>query len=170
MNPTLFVEDDPEAPHRREGRVVYMVGHSKHPWPTFAKLLTSHGVQLLVDVRTSPQSRFSPQFSQTALKRSLSALQFDYQHVPVLGGKDPVPLDVQRDTLATLVGTFNSQVTALMCSEANYRECHRHYTLTPLVIEAGFTVQQILPDGSLEQDYGPTSATLKKMAQFLPPR
>jgi uncharacterized protein (DUF488 family) len=41
---------------------VFTIGHSTRPIDDFIHLLKSHGVQRVVDVRTLPRSRFSPQF------------------------------------------------------------------------------------------------------------
>jgi hypothetical protein len=36
-----------------------------------------------------------------------------------------------------------------MCSEGDPNECHRSWLITPSLIDAGVTVQHILPDGQL---------------------
>ena len=46
---------------------VFTVGHSNHEAADFVALLRGAGVELLVDVRLQPDSRFSPQFSKGAL-------------------------------------------------------------------------------------------------------
>lgn len=146
---------------------VLMIGHSNHSWDWFAELLTRNAVTLLIDVRTSPQSRFCPQFNAKTLGANLvSRLGIGYHHAPVLGGKNPYPLDEQRRHIVEELPLITG--ACLMCSEGNYRTCHRHYTLTPLFLALGFTVEQILPDGSRVKDTGPTPATLQKMRAFLP--
>jgi len=49
------------------------VGHSTHPIEAFVELLRGHAVESVADVRTTPFSRFSPQFNQHALERDLQA-------------------------------------------------------------------------------------------------
>jgi uncharacterized protein (DUF488 family) len=66
--------------------VVKTIGHSTHPIQEFLRLLESHGVQRLVDVRTVPRSRHNPQFNRDQLCESLHAAQIDYSYMPGLGG------------------------------------------------------------------------------------
>ena len=57
---------------------VLTIGHSNHPLPAFTALLQQHNAVTVVDVRTSPHSRYSPQFNHAALRDSLEALGIDY--------------------------------------------------------------------------------------------
>jgi uncharacterized protein (DUF488 family) len=41
---------------------VYTVGHSDHEAGEFVALLRQHGIEMLVDVRSSPYSRYFAQF------------------------------------------------------------------------------------------------------------
>src|SRR5215469_13000159 len=58
--------------------MVYTVGHSSHPFETFANLLTDHGVVVLVDVRSAPYSKYAPQFDREVLQRALNAAGIRY--------------------------------------------------------------------------------------------
>ena len=50
---------------------ILTVGHSSHSLDVFLGLLQGHQVQVLVDVRSQPFSRYSPQFNEDALQRTL---------------------------------------------------------------------------------------------------
>src|ERR1700679_3648212 len=50
---------------------VYTVGHSAHSYEEFAALLASQGIEVVVDTRSAPYSRFAPQFDREILQRSL---------------------------------------------------------------------------------------------------
>src|SRR6184192_1423153 len=65
---------------------VLTIGHSTRPIDEFIRLLQAHGVEMLVDVRTMPRSRYNPQFEREALARSLAAAGIDYLHLKELGG------------------------------------------------------------------------------------
>ncbi len=132
-----------------------MVGHSNHPWAKFADLLTSHDVRALIDARSFPRSRYSPQFNGTAMRTSLAAIGIEYRHAPALGGKDPRPADELSEHIATLLPLEVG--TAMMCSEGDFRKCHRHQLLAPVLIELGVGVRQIMQDGSLVEDTGPAA-------------
>ena len=51
---------------------VYTIGHSSHSVELFSELLVRHAVQVLVDVRSAPYSRYAPQFDHDLLPRSLN--------------------------------------------------------------------------------------------------
>jgi uncharacterized protein (DUF488 family) len=50
---------------------ILTIGHGNHPLNKFIQLLDENGVLLLVDVRTSPASRFNPQYNKENLEREL---------------------------------------------------------------------------------------------------
>src|SRR5690625_4394980 len=65
---------------------IYTVGHSTHPIEEFIAILTAHGINHLVDVRTIPKSRRNPQFGGEALAVSLTDAGITYSHEKDLGG------------------------------------------------------------------------------------
>ena len=69
------------------------VGHSTRPIEVFIELLAGHGVTQLVDVRTVPRSRHSPQFNADVLPSSLAAANIGYAHASGLGGFRPTTAD-----------------------------------------------------------------------------
>src|SRR5690606_22072067 len=50
---------------------IYTIGHSRHPADRFLQLLQANGVEILIDVRRKPWSRFNPQFNRERLAKSL---------------------------------------------------------------------------------------------------
>src|ERR1043166_908246 len=53
----------------------------------FIHTLESFEIQVLVDVRSFPGSRRSPQFNKENLRSALAAVGIEYQHFPELGGR-----------------------------------------------------------------------------------
>lgn len=51
------------APDRGQP-TVYTIGHSNQPTEAFLDLLRQHGIEVVVDVRSAPYSRFVPQFNK----------------------------------------------------------------------------------------------------------
>jgi uncharacterized protein (DUF488 family) len=146
------LEPDREA---QSERVLFMIGHSSQGWAEFQQLLSEHRIAKLVDVRSKPISRW-PQFCKGPLQRTLPPIV--YEHWPTLGGLKPLPTERLRQEMTRLLTTYGALHDfryCLMCSEGDFRECHRHYLLAPLAIELGWTVQQINTDGSLTEDQGP---------------
>jgi hypothetical protein len=141
-------------------RDLFMIGHSNHDWKTFAELLKKHEITRLIDVRSSARSRL-PHFNQAFLSGTLEP--GIYSHWPLLGGKNPQPAEVLRremKRLLTSYGASRDARLALMCTEGDFRECHRHYLLAPIAREMGWRVVQINKDGSLVEDRGPGSLAL----------
>ena len=67
---------------------LFTIGHSNIPIEEFLDLLRQHGVELLVDVRTAPYSRFCPQFNGPKLRRAVEAVGLQYRFAgEALGGK-----------------------------------------------------------------------------------
>ena len=57
---------------------LFTIGHSIHPVERFIDLLKTHGVTAICDVRSSPYSRFSPQFNRESLKDELTRHRIIY--------------------------------------------------------------------------------------------
>ena len=146
-------------------KTVWMIGHSKHPLSAFVGLLRSHEISLLVDVRSSPRSRY-PWFEKARLRNGLRASEIEYWHCAKLGGKPALPLPKVRDLLDYFLPP--KQRMCFMCSEGDYLQCHRHYHLARVIVPMGYTVLQIQRDGSTVEDLGPSRKTLTKFAQYIP--
>src|SRR6267154_1307211 len=58
--------------------MIYTIGHSKHPIERFVALLQPHGIDALADVRSTPYSRFNPQFNREKLQAALAAAGIRY--------------------------------------------------------------------------------------------
>ena len=65
------------------GASVLTIGHSTHDSEAFAALLQRHGVTEIADVRSSPYSRFNPQFNREALADRLAACGIKYAFLAV---------------------------------------------------------------------------------------
>src|ERR1035437_10695889 len=64
------------------------IGHSNHRIETFLGLLKDHQVGIVVDTRSQPYSKYSPQFDRETLKTALAAHDIRYIHMgKELGGK-----------------------------------------------------------------------------------
>lgn len=147
---------------------VWMLGHSVHAIDRFLDLLRVADIQCVVDVRSTPQSRW-PQFQAKALRDALVKAKFGYVHEPVWGGKPPSDDETLVRTIEARRQWFADNRAAIMCSEGSHLECHRHYLLAPVFIRLGFSVMQIATDGRVFEDSGPTPETLRKAAKYLPP-
>lgn len=146
--------------------MIYTFGHSTHPIERFVALLQQHGVQALADVRSTPFSRFNPQFNRASLSHSLASAGIRYEFMgEELGARtaDPACFENGRVSYARLAATplfqrglerlreaANSERVAMMCAEREPLDCHRTILITRELERAGESVTHILADGTLE--------------------
>lgn len=145
---------------------VYTVGHSTHPIQYFLELLSAHKITALVDVRSSPYSRFNPQFNREDLRKSLRDNRIKYVFLgKELGARSDDPdcyvdgkvdynrlaaTEVFKSGIARIAKGSEDFTIAIMCAEKDPLECHRTVLVARHVIEQGMSVMHILSDGSLE--------------------
>jgi uncharacterized protein (DUF488 family) len=146
---------------------IYTIGHSDRDPQSFEDLLRRHAIDLVVDVRSQPYSRWVPQFNRETLMRHLKDSGFAYLFLgDSLGGRpaDPTLYDAEdeghpsyklvertqayRDGIDQLLELASIQTVAVMCSEGDYRRCHRHHLITPTLLKRGMNVVHIQPDGT----------------------
>jgi uncharacterized protein (DUF488 family) len=152
---------------------IYTIGHSTRTVPELVGLLKENGVDLLVDVRSVPRSRFNPQFNAETLPDALAASGILYRHLRALGGlrhrpkgAPPSPNTLWRndafrnyaDYAATaefrrgvdeLHGLASDHVCAIMCAEAVWWRCHRRIISDYLIAE-GQAVMHIMAPTKIE--------------------
>jgi uncharacterized protein (DUF488 family) len=147
--------------------MIYSVGHSNHPIERFLGLLRPHGITAIADVRSTPYSRFNPQFRREKLQAALAEIGVQYVFIgQELGARsqDPACYDADgRVSYARLAQTdlFRSGIErlkagmaehriCLMCAEREPLECHRTILVSRELAREGVAVTHILGDGSLE--------------------
>ncbi len=145
------------------------VGHSNHSFEHFVALLNEHRVQVLLDVRSSPYSRFAPQFNREALKATLASTSIKYGFLGgELGGRPEGDgyYDEEGHVLygrvarspffiagiERLVRGLGDFRIAIMCSEEDPTHCHRRLLVTRVLIDRGVDVVHIRGDGRLQPD------------------
>ena len=57
---------------------LFTIGHSVHTVEGFVELLRQHSVNALCDVRSSPYSRYAPQFNRESLKEDVLKQRISY--------------------------------------------------------------------------------------------
>lgn len=154
-----------------EGEVasLYTVGHSNHSLETFLQLLKAHDIQVLIDTRSFPFSRFAPHFNRHDLKHSVEAEGIKYGfYGKELGGRpdgeefydaDGHVLYSQvakswlfNDGLERLMRGVGKYRVALLCSEEDPSVCHRRLLVSRVLAQQGVRVLHIRGDGRLEAE------------------
>ena len=143
---------------------IWTVGHSTRPIGEFIGLLRAHQINLLVDVRTVPRSRYNPQFNTDTLAQSLREAGLQHRQLPELGGlrkpkndslnngwrnasfrgyADYMQTDKFHRALEELMAYGTGTRTAIMCAEAVPWRCHRSLIADALVARS-WEVRHIL--------------------------
>ncbi|HBL53406.1 MAG TPA: hypothetical protein DDZ34_05105, partial [Syntrophaceae bacterium] len=60
---------------------LFTIGHSVHTMERFMAMLKEHNIDTLCDVRSSPYSRFTPQFNRESLKEDLAKHRILYLYL-----------------------------------------------------------------------------------------
>lgn len=122
---------------------IFTIGHSNVPLIIFLKKLKEHQIQVLVDVRTTPLSRFCPHFNKNALHKALDRETIKYLwRGQNLGGKQANVF--YEEAIEELVDLAKQgKKVCVMCSEKDYKKCHRYTVLTPSFEGRGLLVVHI---------------------------
>lgn len=146
--------------------MIYTIGHSNLSVEEFTLLLDGHGVDTVVDIRSFPGSKRSPQFAEENMREWLPR----YVRLPKLGGRrrdkssDPAInagwenpsfksyadyslTDEYGEGLDELLELSGSRTLAIMCGEPVPWRCHRAIVSNSLVAR-GVPVFHIMPGGT----------------------
>lgn len=156
---------------------IYTIGHSNGRVGDFVDLLRRHDVNLIVDVRSVPYSQYTPQFNGENLRAELERAGIAYRFAgEYLGGRPRDPTcykngevpdghadylqlvdyaavaerDWYRKGIDRLRALAADHRVAVMCSEENPVQCHRHHLIAQSLLQHGVEVRHIRRDGSVE--------------------
>jgi uncharacterized protein (DUF488 family) len=150
---------------------IYTIGHSALPSEDFIEILKTHGMKLLVDVRTIPKSRHNPHFNSDTLEKDLKTNGIGYIHLPGLGGlrhakkesvnqgwenasfrgfADYMQTEEFAENLEPLIEMAGMQKTVIMCAEALPWRCHRSL-IGDALLARGIPVMDIMNMSSVKE-------------------
>jgi uncharacterized protein (DUF488 family) len=147
----------------------FTLGHSNHAIEAWLDLVRQHSIEVVVDIRSSPYSKYAPQFDQAPLRRSLEDAGVKYLYLGAeLGGRpaNPAYYDASgrvlygrlRDdsrfeaAIARLESGMERFRVALLCGEEDPAHCHRRLLVGRVLAERGHAMIHIRGDGKLESD------------------
>jgi uncharacterized protein (DUF488 family) len=142
---------------------LFTIGHGNHTYLKFTELLEANHIKWLVDVRTTPYSKFCGQFDKEIFSSRLSMDGFHYIFLGKnLGGRpaDPncyksrkqpgdkeeidylhevdYPVVMQQgwfvEGISQLLSLARKQATTIMCSEEDPARCHRHHLIAKYLL------------------------------------
>ena len=146
---------------------IYTIGHSNYDPDEFLRLLKQHEIVLVVDVRSSPYSQYSPQFNRENIELLLAENGIDYAfHGNSLGGRpnDPTCYDENEvsyakvrekawfdEGIAHVLWEAANRTVALLCAEEDPYRCHRHMLVTQELLDRNASVIHIRGNGVVEE-------------------
>ena len=163
----------------------FTLGHSNHAIEDWLALLVRHGVDVVVDIRSSPYSKYAPHFDKELMQRSLEKAGIRYLYLGAeLGGRpaNQAYYDASGHVLyGRLCGdaAFKAAIVrlesgmeryrvALLCGEEDPAHCHRRLLIGRVLTERGHTMLHIRGDGRLEPDEAVAAQTGKPLIDAQP--
>ena len=160
---------------------IYTLGHSNHTLEVFLDLLRLHWIEVLIDTRSAPYSRFAPQFNRDAIKAAVQEAGIKYGfYGRELGGRpdggefydaqghvlygEVAKSPLFQDALARLVHGAEKYRVALLCSEEDPNVCHRRLLIARVLDGQGTEVEHIRGDGRLEPERDLQAAEARQKA------
>lgn len=140
---------------------VYSIGHGRRENTQFLNALQKYEIKYLIDVRSVPFSKWSPDYNKETLKKFLNGNEITYVFMgdtiggrpddqscydkegrvdyEILKGKDFFLEGIDRIKKANEKGIN----VALMCSESKPTECHRSKLIGRVLAENGIIMHHI---------------------------
>ncbi len=136
---------------------IYTIGHSTRNLAEFISILQAYKIDLLVDIRSVPKSRYTPQFNEDNLARELPQRGIEYRHLASLGGlrstnrnsanlgwrnasfrgyADYMSASEFAKGIDELIELASSKTTVIMCAEAVPWKCHRSLVGDALLVRS----------------------------------
>lgn len=157
-----------------ESLTIFSIGHSNQPIENFFALLRQYDIQVLVDVRSSPYSKYVPHFNSMALATEAEQADIKYLFMgQELGGRPDGDefYDLENHVLYKRVAESSlflkgverlkevgrTSRTAMMCSEEDPATCHRHLLIGHVLTKQGVGLLHIRGDGHLQDEKDFTS-------------
>jgi uncharacterized protein (DUF488 family) len=156
-----------QSPPAKGVKPLFTIGHSILDFQTFVAMLMDHGVELVADLRSTPQSARLPHFSQPPLEKLLGAEHVAYLFLgEELGGR-PDDVDAYRPDglvdyrvrrrsyafqagLDRLLKELEERSVAMMCAEEDPLECHRFLMVCPELTKFGISPLHIRKGSQIE--------------------
>ena len=148
--------------------LLYTIGHSRYEFEYFANLLKKFEINYLLDVRSTPYSKYAETFNREQLENSLASEGITYFFMGKFFGARPDNtdlyskegyLDFEKTSRSDLfitgmenvkLGLKKGNNIVLMCTEKDPIDCHRAIMVARAFSLEGIDVQHILPDGKLQ--------------------
>ena len=150
---------------------IHTIGHSTRTREELVELLKHHGIELVLDIRKIPYSRYNPQFNREDMMKGMPAVGIGYEHCDELGGVRPAQEVIDRAKscsersrgfagymrteafargLGRALALAGESRIALMCAESDPTHCHRFWVADALAAE-GIEVRHIISKDRVDE-------------------
>lgn len=150
----------------KKNNYILTIGYGNRSIDEFIDLLLKYSVQYLIDLRTSPYSKFKIDFNRDAFEKKLKMNQLKYVYMgDTIGGlpsdrtcytDDQVDYDkvkekdFYKEGISRLISAYNGgHAVAIMCSEGKPEMCHRSKLVAVTLEASGIPVKHINENGEL---------------------
>lgn len=146
----------------------FTIGYGDYPIELFLYFLQKTGIDTIIDVRSSPYSKFNPYFNRDNLENSLKRNNVGYRYMgDQIGGRYSNPnllfpdgtvnyqkvrnTEIFQDGINQLISIISSgKKIALMCAEKEPERCHRFVLISRVLQSKGVNVIHVLPEIKLK--------------------
>ncbi len=146
---------------------LYTIGYAPFSMEDFIATLRRYGINALVDVRSSPYSKYKPEFKKDPLNKTLADNRISYIFLGGLVGarvEDStcytdgiLNYDLLKETdkyqtgITRILNGMKDYRIALMCAEKDPLNCHRTFLISRTLRSYPVKILHILEDGLLEE-------------------
>lgn len=148
--------------------LLYTVGHSQHDFEYFSNLLKNNNINYLLDVRSTPYSKYAETYNREHLSKLLLEKNITYSYMGKYFGARPENIELYNEEgyldfekvaqselfikgmKNVILGLNRGNNIALMCTEKDPIDCHRAILVARAFSLSGVNVTHILPDGKLQ--------------------
>jgi uncharacterized protein (DUF488 family) len=152
-----------------DNRQIFTIGHSNHSWEAFLGLLRENAITMVVDVRSSPYSRYTPHFNKGPLSQALPPEGIGYLFLGDRLGGHPEAAEFYdldgrvlydrladstdfREGIDRLLRSISSCRMALLCGEEDPAHCHRRLLIARILGLSGIDVWHIRGAGQVQNE------------------
>ena len=150
----------------------YTMGFSNRTWEQTVEILAGFVIQRLVDIRTLPGSKHTPQFNLEPMKETLPKVGIEYVHMKSLGGlrkplkdsttnaawknsgfrgyADYMQTSAFEASLNDLIALIKEKTAVYCCTEAVFWRCHRQLVSDALAVR-GYRIGHIFSASKVEE-------------------
>lgn len=122
---------------------IYTIGHGTKSEFELSRILKKHNIKILVDVRSVPFSKYNPQFNRFSIAKHLESdgIQYVWKGKNLGGKYGKEGNQDYQENIDWLIEQGKIDNICIMCSESNYKTCHRHQMIEPDLFKSGEDVE-----------------------------